>query len=328
MLRLLTLAHGDEGSALAAYLDGGLLPFLAGLALAVGYGAAHALSPGHGKTLVAAYLIQSRGRLRDAFLLGGVVTLTHTGTIIILGLIFALWLKQSGADERVQVNLKVWSGAAVALLGAWLLAARVWRLAAARAGSNGAGEGGHHAHEHHHEHDNSSHDHDHGGGEGHEHEHEHEHEGGHALGHGLLPHVHPGVSDAEIAGFISGKRRGAGGLPVWQTISLGFLGGIVPCPGALTVLALGIQSGRPWVALVYVLAFSAGLAATLTTVGALMVLGSRRLLRTRARGRLTVAAPLFSAAVIAVLGLAMVVAAAVEHGVITFDGERLRALLG
>ncbi len=59
----------------------GLLVFL----LAVGVGGLHALQPGHGKTMVAAYLVGSQGRVRDAVLLGGVVTLTHTSSVVLLG---------------------------------------------------------------------------------------------------------------------------------------------------------------------------------------------------------------------------------------------------
>ena len=57
--------------------------FLLSLAL----GSLHALTPGHGKALVGAYLVGSQGRTRDAIFLGLIVTLTHTGSVLILGLV-------------------------------------------------------------------------------------------------------------------------------------------------------------------------------------------------------------------------------------------------
>ncbi len=55
------------------------------LALALGFGAVHAVGPGHGKTIMAAYLVSSRGRPRDAVLLGGVVSIMHTASVLVLG---------------------------------------------------------------------------------------------------------------------------------------------------------------------------------------------------------------------------------------------------
>ena len=60
---------------------------LAALALAAALGAMHGLGPGHGKTLVAAYLIGSRGTAKHAALLGLTVTLTHTLGVYVLGVI-------------------------------------------------------------------------------------------------------------------------------------------------------------------------------------------------------------------------------------------------
>ena len=60
---------------------------LLSLLLAMFWGAAHALSPGHGKAIVAAYLVGTRGNARHAFYLGGIVTITHTIGVFALGLI-------------------------------------------------------------------------------------------------------------------------------------------------------------------------------------------------------------------------------------------------
>ena len=66
---------------------------VAALALALFLGAAHGLEPGHGKTIVAAYLVGARGTVSNALFLGGVVTLTHTMSVILLGLV-ALFASQ------------------------------------------------------------------------------------------------------------------------------------------------------------------------------------------------------------------------------------------
>ena len=55
------------------------------LLAAFGWGALHALSPGHGKAMVAAYLVGTRGSTRDAVLLGATVTVTHTAGVVALG---------------------------------------------------------------------------------------------------------------------------------------------------------------------------------------------------------------------------------------------------
>lgn len=92
------------------------------LALAFFFGAVHALTPGHGKTLVAAYLVGSRGKLSDAIYLGGVVTATHTVSVFALGLV-TLYASTRIAVERIFPWLSLLSGAMVLVIGAWLL----WR---------------------------------------------------------------------------------------------------------------------------------------------------------------------------------------------------------
>ena len=66
---------------------------LLGMIVAVALGALHALTPGHGKTMVAAYLVGGRGRVRDAVALGGAVTLTHTGSVLLLGVATLLFAR-------------------------------------------------------------------------------------------------------------------------------------------------------------------------------------------------------------------------------------------
>lgn len=102
-------------------ISGGLM--LVGLAVAFGLGAMHALAPGHGKTIVAAYLVGSRGTMRHAVLLGGVVTLTHTISVFALGLA-TLYLSQYVLADQLVRTLSVVSSASIVLVGIWLVLQR------------------------------------------------------------------------------------------------------------------------------------------------------------------------------------------------------------
>lgn len=94
---------------------------LLGLALAAVLGGLHALTPGHGKTLVAAYLIGSRGTVKDAVVLGGTVTLTHTASVLVFG---ALALAASHAVSATMLASLLELCAALLVLG--LGARLVW----------------------------------------------------------------------------------------------------------------------------------------------------------------------------------------------------------
>jgi nickel/cobalt exporter len=135
-----------------------------GMVVAFAMGAVHALSPGHGKTIVAAYLVGSRGTLRHALLLGGMVTFTHTISVFLLGL-GTLFLARYVVPSRVFPILGTVSGLAIVVIGASLFSKRM-RLARAPALALA------HEHAHHHDH---HHDHDHA--HGHEHQHHHHVEG-------------------------------------------------------------------------------------------------------------------------------------------------------
>ncbi len=100
--------------------DGSLPGLLLGLLLAVGLGALHAISPGHGKTLVAAYLIGSRGTLRQAAGLGLTVAVTHTAGVFLLGMVM-LAAGEFLVPERVIGWLSAASGLLVVALGIGLV---------------------------------------------------------------------------------------------------------------------------------------------------------------------------------------------------------------
>lgn len=106
---------------------------LVAVGVAFGVGALHALAPGHGKAIAAAYLIGGRGRGRDALLLGVVVALMHTASVLILGLGLEILLRAGGggnlptAAEDVTPVLRVLSGLAVVGVGVFLLVRLVRR---------------------------------------------------------------------------------------------------------------------------------------------------------------------------------------------------------
>lgn len=123
---------------------------LAALAVAAALGAFHALEPGHGKTLVAAYLVGSRGTFKHALLLGVIVTASHTAGVYLLAAV-TLYLSQYIVPERLYPWLALASGLAIATLGLTLLARRI-------SADDHPRDHAHHDHHHHaadHEHDHA-----------------------------------------------------------------------------------------------------------------------------------------------------------------------------
>lgn len=142
------LGAGSPGPVLASMLGGDLTPsaMLLAMIAAAGLGASHALSPGHGKTIVAAYLVGSRGTVAHALLLGLTVTATHTAAVYVLGgitLVAAAYV----LPERLYSWLAAGSGALVLVVGGQLLLTRVRHLLQHRSG---------HHHHHHHDHDHGT----------------------------------------------------------------------------------------------------------------------------------------------------------------------------
>jgi ABC-type nickel/cobalt efflux system permease component RcnA len=143
-----------------AVADGGFARLIARDRLSVGFvvlslfvaffwGAAHALSPGHGKSIVAAYLVGSRGTPRHALLLGLTVTTTHTIGVFALGLI-TLSLSQFIVPDQLYPWLNLVSALLIVTVGLSVLRWRVRDWRHRRADAHGHD---HHHHHHHHEHD-------------------------------------------------------------------------------------------------------------------------------------------------------------------------------
>ncbi|MBL8103574.1 MAG: hypothetical protein JNM02_13655, partial [Anaerolineales bacterium] len=102
--------------------------YLFALVIALALGALHALTPGHGKTVVAAYLVGSRGTTLHAVALGTIVTLTHTGSVFLLGII-TLAASQYILPTTIIPLLEILSGLLIVGLGFYLLWQRFisWR---------------------------------------------------------------------------------------------------------------------------------------------------------------------------------------------------------
>ena len=210
------------------------------LLAAFGWGALHALSPGHGKAMVAAYLIGTRGTSRDALVLGATVTVTHTIGVFALGLV-TLALSQYVLPEQLYPWLTLVSGLLVVAVGASVLRSRLRPK--------------HHHHHHH------------------------------------PPEV---------------TRRGL--------LGMGAAAGLLPCPSALVVLLAAISQHEVALGMLLIVAFSLGLAGTLTALGAAVVHARRFVPPRLAAGRLAALLPAFSAVVVVALGL--VLAARAVPGVV------------
>jgi ABC-type nickel/cobalt efflux system permease component RcnA len=244
---------------------------LLALSLAVVLGGLHALTPGHGKTLVAAYLVGSRGTVKHAIWLGGIVTFTHTASVIVIGLL-ALFASQFVVPNVLLPILEVLSGLLVVLLGVRLL----WqRWLAFRSGES------HQQHDHDHNH---LHSHDHA--DAHAHAYEHHHGDG---------HVHSHLPPAE-------------GIKVGNLLAMGISGGIVPCPEALGIMVIAIGLNRILLGLGLIVSFSFGLAAVLIAIGILLVRSRSFLERFGSvSNRWSGALPLASAIIVTVLGIGIMV---------------------
>lgn len=278
------------GGSFASLIERELTPgfFFVALLLALGFGAVHALGPGHGKTVMAAYLVGAEGRVRDAVAVGVAVSAMHTMSVVVLGLL-TLWAANLFPADAVYPWLSFVSGVVVLGLGSWLLGIRL-KARKARL-----------PHEHHHH--------------AHEHELVHEHEdervlvgaGGpelpHRQGHdhGFGYHTH---SPSELPPGVS--------VTSWRGLTaIALSGGLLPSPSALVVLLGSIALGRVAFGLTLVAAFSIGLAATLTLLG-MAVLRARTFLARRFGERANTLLPICSAATIAALGTYLTVTAALN----------------
>ncbi len=315
-----SLVKGDFLSRLLHQRELTLGMMLIALAAAFGLGAAHALTPGHGKTIVAAYLVGSRGTLKHAAFLGAMVTFTHTVSVFLLGLA-TLFLFQYVMPEKITQALGVVSGLSIVAVGGWMLYKRlaavqkdhfhhdhghshehhehvhphVHEPVLAAAHSHSHGDHQHHDHPHPHPH---VHDHEHPVPVAHTHTHTHDH--GHSHPHDKLVHSHgPGghVHSHDVPEEIS-----------WGSLTaLAVSGGLVPCESALVLLLSAIALGRVGLGLMLLVAFSLGLALVLVIIG-MLVIYAKDLLPKRdpsKRSPFFQWVPIVSATVVVIVGLVM-----------------------
>ncbi|BAK67689.1 nickel/cobalt efflux system RcnA [Sphingobium sp. SYK-6] len=255
-------------------------------------GALHGLEPGHSKTMMAAFIIAVRGTVRQAVLLGLAATISHTAVVWIVAL-GGMWLFGGLNADATEPYFQLASGVLIVFIAGWML----WRTRREQI----AGE-----HYHHHDHD---HDHDHG----------HKHDGNHHL-HGH-DHHHDEPSEAEerglevaTGGFMDAhemehaediRRRFTNqNVTTGQIVLFGLTGGLIPCPGAITVLLLCLQLQRLTLGAVLVLCFSIGLAITMVASGVIAAVSVRQVAkRWSGFGEIVRRAPYVSGAVILVVGV-------------------------
>jgi nickel/cobalt transporter (NicO) family protein len=233
-------------------------------------GAVHAATPGHGKTIAAAYLVGARGKPIDAVILGVFVTLSHTSGIVLVGVLASMgsaWL----VAGQMEMYLALAVGILIIALALWMLIVQRHLLAFAMGhvmpvipAQTAPGGGDFSAMEQAHPHAfDHVHDHDHTHAHAHTHPHTHAHPHTHDHGSELGLHTHGwGGAHAHQLDLSDDNRPALGALLV-----LAIAGGILPDPTALAILLAALSSGKVLLGLVTVVVFSLGFAATLVVVG-------------------------------------------------------------
>ena len=273
------------------------------LASAFWIGAVHAATPGHGKTIAAAYIVGARGRPVDAVILGIFVTLSHTSGIVLVGILASIGMPGL-VPQRIEAWLALITGLLVIVIGLWTLWTQrelIMQLQGVpprpaqapdhshdHAGIDHAGidhtEIDHgkidhaemrfrpHTHDpvHGHGHSHHHHDHDYADGAAHDHAHgtphKHDEEAGyHSHGWGFK-HTH----DLKLA--TTNRPR------LWVLIGLGVAGGLLPDPAALAILLNALAQGKVMLGLGTVVVFSVGFAATLVVVGVVSAKAGQKIL--------------------------------------------------
>jgi nickel/cobalt transporter (NicO) family protein len=260
-----------------------LLSLLTAALLGVG----HALTPGHGKTLMAAYLVGTRGTPLHAIGLGLSVSVSHTlGVLVLAGLVL-------GASDVLPADVVVrWAPVVAALsiaaIGGWMLIGELRRRRTASRVAAQPLDARAHTHDEH----------------GHDHEHdavplaERDHDHGLEHSHGGIAHSHAPAPGSTIT---------------WRSLfALGLAGGLIPSTSALLILLGSIAAGRPAFGFVLVVAFGLGMAAVMTGIGLALVAARDRFDRMPGGGgldRIREAVPLAAAVVVLGFGLYLTVQA-------------------
>ena len=254
-------------------------------------GALHGLEPGHSKTMMAAFIIAVRGTVRQAVLLGLAATFSHTLVVWVVAL-GGMWLFGGINAETTEPYFQIASGILIVVIAAWML----WRTRREQ----------HAAHDHDHGHHQHGHD-------DHDHGHHHSHDDGHLYENHASAGEERGLEIAS-GGYIDAHERAhaedirrrfaSRNVTTGQIILFGLTGGLIPCPGAITVLLLCLQLQRLALGAVLVLCFSIGLAITMVTSGVIAAVSVKQVSkRWSGFGEIVRKAPYVSGAVILVVGL-------------------------
>jgi nickel/cobalt transporter (NicO) family protein len=269
-----TARMNDLSDVLARNLSDPLV-LLGALLLAIGLGALHALEPGHGKTLLAISLVGARATVSQAAILATALTVAHTIGVLMFGVV-VLTLAQYVVPETLYPWIALLSGIFVAILGARALGREIARRRSPAAD---------HAHD-------RAHAHDHG------HDHHHHDDAGFSEAVHAHSHLVPGTAPISFRSAIIAASTG----------------NVAPCPAALVVLLAAIATHRIGWGLVLIVAFSIGLALTLTLLGVAVVRGAGWITRRPQFDRFARYAPLVTAAAISIIGAWMIGEGAVAQG--------------
>lgn len=214
---------------------------------AVVLGALHAFEPGHGKTIIATYMIGTRGRAVDGILLGLIVTFTHTFSVILLGIIARI-LSHTYSEQDLHAWMGLLSSLLILSVGLWMLKNRL------------SGHGGHrHLHVfgsdlHHHDHTHDCHT-----------RHHDAPDENHTLNHSHSHHEHPARDDHHHGSVFPDKQEKRFNMA--HLFLLGISGGLVPCPAAIATLLTAIAAGKIAQGLTVAVFFSIGLGLVMMTIG-------------------------------------------------------------
>jgi ABC-type nickel/cobalt efflux system permease component RcnA/Tol biopolymer transport system component len=265
--------------------------YLFALAVSLALGALHALTPGHGKTVVAAYLVGSRGTTKHAIALGSIVTLTHTGSVFLLGM-FTLAASQYILPTSIIPMLEILSGLLIVGLGLYLFWQRFlfWRKTKTPSSPTLPPS---------------------------------------PIGRGAGVRAYSSFPK-KISGPIKIQKpsenlhhHGDGKLHshdvpediTWRSlITLGISGGLVPCPDAIAILLVAIAINRLLLGLALIVSFSLGLAIVLIVIGLVMVHSSKLFNRMDAFTKIAPLMPVVSAAIVLVLGIGLTYGAIAKIG--------------
>lgn len=240
-------------------------------------GAIHALGPGHGKSLMAAYLVGSRGHLRDVFILATSITISHVISVIMIGII-ALLLMDFFWSEKASIWISMASGIFIIMIGVWLLVKRfnIWKKVRFASGRTGLKKQK-------------------------------------VEVKGSDPDTQPPDSNATSQHHTQthkhheeSRRHLSKSISIWSNVGLGISAGLVPCPKALVILLLAISLQKITLGITIIIVFSLGLAVVLVILGIILVKASY-LLEERFEDQRIQFLPVLGSCIIIVLGLFLII---------------------